>query len=292
MAYSEKLIDHYENPRNIGSLDKTAEDVGTGPGRRAGLWRRDEAADQGRPGRADRGRQVQDLRLRFGDRLQLARDRVGQGQDDRRGRDHQEHRHRTPSGAAAGEDPLLRPCRRMPSRRPSPTIEPRPPRKTTRPTRPSSQSGAQRMTTTTETPKPAAPAAPRPRRPRPQLMMVTPLAAERVKGLNRGTRQADRGHPHRRAHQGLLGPQLHAGVRRQAGADGRGYRGQRHQAAGRPEGLAVPDRHRDGLRGREAEVGLRVQEPEREGPLRAAANPSTSEDPSWIISRGWECRRR
>jgi nitrogen fixation NifU-like protein len=30
MAYSEKLIDHYENPRNVGSLDKDAADVGTG----------------------------------------------------------------------------------------------------------------------------------------------------------------------------------------------------------------------------------------------------------------------
>lgn len=30
MAYSEKLIDHYENPRNVGGLDKDAENVGTG----------------------------------------------------------------------------------------------------------------------------------------------------------------------------------------------------------------------------------------------------------------------
>jgi nitrogen fixation NifU-like protein len=37
MAYSEKVIDHYENPRNVGSFDNND---GC-----AGLWRRDEVAD-------------------------------------------------------------------------------------------------------------------------------------------------------------------------------------------------------------------------------------------------------
>ena len=30
MAYSNKVIDHYENPRNVGSLPKDSTDVGTG----------------------------------------------------------------------------------------------------------------------------------------------------------------------------------------------------------------------------------------------------------------------
>ena len=30
MAYSDKVIDHYENPRNVGTCDKDDNDVGTG----------------------------------------------------------------------------------------------------------------------------------------------------------------------------------------------------------------------------------------------------------------------
>ena len=30
MAYSDKVIDHYNQPRNVGSLDKSQENVGTG----------------------------------------------------------------------------------------------------------------------------------------------------------------------------------------------------------------------------------------------------------------------
>tara|TARA_R100000687_G_C6351384_1_gene119008 strand:+ start:120 stop:509 length:390 start_codon:yes stop_codon:yes gene_type:complete len=29
-VYSNKVIDHYENPRNVGSFDKSAKDIGTG----------------------------------------------------------------------------------------------------------------------------------------------------------------------------------------------------------------------------------------------------------------------
>jgi nitrogen fixation NifU-like protein len=30
MAYSDQVIDHYNNPRNVGTLDKSSEEVGTG----------------------------------------------------------------------------------------------------------------------------------------------------------------------------------------------------------------------------------------------------------------------
>ena len=30
MAYSDKVIDHYENPKNVGTLDKSKKNVGTG----------------------------------------------------------------------------------------------------------------------------------------------------------------------------------------------------------------------------------------------------------------------
>ena len=30
MAYSDKVVDHYENPRNVGTLDKASAEVGTG----------------------------------------------------------------------------------------------------------------------------------------------------------------------------------------------------------------------------------------------------------------------
>ncbi len=49
MSYSDKVIDHYNNPRNVGSMDKNELRRRHRPGGRARMRRRHEAADQGQP---------------------------------------------------------------------------------------------------------------------------------------------------------------------------------------------------------------------------------------------------
>ena len=49
MAYSDKVIDHYNNPRNVGQMDKSSSRSRHGSGGRAGVRRRDALADQGQP---------------------------------------------------------------------------------------------------------------------------------------------------------------------------------------------------------------------------------------------------
>ncbi len=118
MAYSDKVLDHYTNPRNVGSLDKSSSEVGTG------LVGAPECGDVMKlqikvnpDDQHHRGRQVQDLWLRLGDRVVFAGDRVGEGQDRGRSAGHQEHRHREGAFAASGEDPLLGAGGRCHSRR-------------------------------------------------------------------------------------------------------------------------------------------------------------------------------
>ena len=49
MAYSDKVIDHYNNPRNVGQMDKSFDRGRHWPCRRAGVRRRDASADPGEP---------------------------------------------------------------------------------------------------------------------------------------------------------------------------------------------------------------------------------------------------
>ena len=103
MAYSEKVIEHYENPRNVGTLDKGDENVGTGlvgaPACGDVMRLQIKVGDDG---------VIQDLRLRVRDRVVVARDGVAQGQDGGRGRDDQEQHDRRGAPPSTRQDPLLR----------------------------------------------------------------------------------------------------------------------------------------------------------------------------------------
>ena len=113
MAYSDKVIDHYNNPRNVGALPKEDPNVGTG------LVGAPECGDVmklqikvNEETERHRRREVQDVRLRQRDRQLEPRDRVGQRQDAGRSSRDQEHRHREGTESASGEDPLLGSCGR------------------------------------------------------------------------------------------------------------------------------------------------------------------------------------
>ena len=68
MAYSDKVIDHYENPRNVGGFDKGDDSVGTGVGLVAGR----DVAQLGGSGGGIAPRQFDDGRRRRGRWLCLA----------------------------------------------------------------------------------------------------------------------------------------------------------------------------------------------------------------------------
>jgi hypothetical protein len=112
MSYSTKVLDHYENPRNVGSFDKSDESVGTGM--------------VGAPACGDvmklqikvnEAGVIEDARFKtygcvFGHRVQLARDRMGQGQDVGPSHEHPQHADCRRAGLAAGEGALFHPGRR------------------------------------------------------------------------------------------------------------------------------------------------------------------------------------
>ena len=137
MAYSEKVIEHYENPRNVGSFDKDDPNVGTGlvgaPACGDVMQLQIKVSDDGH----HRGRQVQDLRLRLGDRVVVAGDRVGQGHDARPG----DGRSRTPrssrSSTCRRSRSTARCWPRTRSRARSPTT-----RRSARPRRPDGPAGS------------------------------------------------------------------------------------------------------------------------------------------------------
>ncbi len=108
MSYSEKVIDHYNNPRNVGSMDKQSSDVGTG------LVGAPECGDvmklqiKVNP----ETNVIEDAKFKtFGCGSAIASSSLAtewvKGKTIDEALDDQEHRDREGTGAAAGEDSLL-----------------------------------------------------------------------------------------------------------------------------------------------------------------------------------------
>ncbi len=108
MAYSDKVIDHYNNPRNVGSFTKDTPGVGTG------LVGAPECGDVMKlqiKVNVETG-VIEDAKFKtFGCGSAIASSSLAtewlKGTHGRRGGEDQEHRHRERAQAAAGEDPLL-----------------------------------------------------------------------------------------------------------------------------------------------------------------------------------------
>ena len=108
MAYSDKVIDHYNNPRNVGTLDKSSTEVGTG------LVGAPECGDVMRLQiRVNPETQViEEAKFKtFGCGSAIASSSLAtewiKGRKVEDALAHQEHRHREGTLAAAGEDSLF-----------------------------------------------------------------------------------------------------------------------------------------------------------------------------------------
>ena len=117
MAYSDKVIDHYNNPRNVGTLDKSSTEVGTG------LVGAPECGDVMRLQiRVNPETQViEEAKFKtFGCGSAIASSSLAtewiKGRTVERCAGDQEHRHREGAFAAAGQDSLLGAGRRRDSR--------------------------------------------------------------------------------------------------------------------------------------------------------------------------------
>ncbi|STJ59319.1 NifU-like protein [Escherichia coli] len=93
MAYSEKVIDHYENPRNVGSFDNNDENVGSGmvgaPACGDVMKLQIKVNDEG----IIEDARFKNLRLRFRYRFQLPGHRMGEREVSRRSAGDQKHRY-------------------------------------------------------------------------------------------------------------------------------------------------------------------------------------------------------